>query len=152
MILNEIKLESVSKFRDSWVEEISTKNGLLDRQRLNNIFDENFNDALIEIVNTHKNKKIEVALIDFIDEIYREAIIVVEEGQLFSSKESDMSPAVRIEAGLKAERKLVKKESNRNLTEGDKVLGERQNIIQNMVKLVMNQWFRTCENVCARFC
>ena len=152
MILNEIKLESVSKFRDLWVEEISVKHGLLDRQRLRHIFDENFNDALIEIVNTHKNKRIEVSLIDFIDEIYREAIIVVEEGQLFSSKESDMSPAVRIEAGLKSERKLVKKESNRNLTEGDKVLGERQNIIQNMVKLVMNQWFRTCENVCARFC
>lgn len=152
MILNEIKLESVSKFRDLWVEEVSVKHGLLDRQRLRHIFDENFNDALIEIVNTHKNKRIEVSLIDFIDEIYREAIIVVEEGQLFSSKESDMSPAFRIEAGLKAERKLVKKESNRNLTEGDKVLGERQNIIQNMVKLVMNQWFRTCENVCARFC
>jgi hypothetical protein len=77
MILNEIKLESVSKFRDLWVEEVSVKHGLLDRQRLRHIFDENFNDALIEIVNTHKNKKIEVSLIDFIDEIYREAIIVV---------------------------------------------------------------------------
>ena len=49
MILNEIKLESVSKFRDLWVEEVSVKHGLLDRQRLSHIFDENFNDALIEI-------------------------------------------------------------------------------------------------------
>ena len=50
------------------------------------------------------------------------------------------------------DRKVIKKQSNFNLTEGDKALGARQNIIQNMVKLVMNRWFRTCENVCARFC
>lgn len=149
MILNEIKLESVVNFREQWIQTISTQHGLLDRQRLGQLFDDNFNDALIEIVNTHKNKRMTMPLIEFIDQIYSEAMIVVEEGQLFSSKPEDKSPAVRIEAGLKAERKIVKKESNRNLTEGDKVLGERQNIIQNMVKLVMNRRFRISERICA---
>ena len=93
-----------------------------------------------------------IPLIEFIDQIYSEAMIVVEEGQLFSSKPEHKSPAVRIEAGLKAERKIVKKESNRNLTEGDKVLGERQNIIQDMVKRVMNRRFRISERVCAWYC
>ena len=149
MKLNEIKLESIAKFKEQWIHEISHTHKLLDRKRLEAIFEENFNDAIIVIVNTHKNKKATLPLIQFRDRIYRECIIVVEEGQLFSSDDKDMSPPVSIEAGLKAERKLVKRESNRNLTEGDKVLGERQNIIQNMVNLVMNRRFRTLERVCA---
>ena len=49
MILNEIKLESVVNFREQWIQTISTQHGLLDRQRLGQLFDDNFNDALIEI-------------------------------------------------------------------------------------------------------
>lgn len=123
-------------------------------QRLSEIFDKCFREAKIHLENSHRNTSDDMSLIEFIDTVYKKCIIIIENGVLLSSDEKDMSPAVMIEAGLKAERKVVKKQSNYNLTEGDKALGARQNIIQNMVKLVMNQSrrFRIFERVCARFC
>ena len=157
-MLDVIKLESVERFRSLWINDITQNKRLMvdDPNKLGKIFDENFRQAKVHLENSHRNTKTDMDLIEFIDTVYDElgAMIIIENGVLFSSKEEDASPAVQIEAGLKAERKVVKKQSNYNLAEGDKALGARQNIIQNMVKLVMNQLrrFRISERVCARFC
>ena len=153
-MLDMLQLKSVEEFKRLWMNDIIHNKKLLYNkpELLDKIFDENFHRAEVHLVNSHRNTETDMDLIEFIDTIYREAVIVIENGVLFSSKEEDRSPAVEVEEELKADRKVIKKQSNFNLTEGDKALGARQNIIQNMVKLVMNQWFRTCENVCARFC
>ena len=79
-------------------------------------------------------------------------VIMIEHGVMFSSKPEDMSPAVMTEDYLKKQRKIVKKEANYNLTEGDKVKGKIQNIMQDNIKLLMNRMmFHTLEKVCARF-
>ena len=156
MVLQEMRLENVSRFKELWIKDV-TENKHLMRKNLNkleSLFDSRFKHAKIHLENSHKTTAEDMDLFEFIDTVYREAVIIVENGVLFSSKEEDASPAVTIEAGLKAERKIVKKQSNFNLTEGDKALGARQNVIQNMVKLVMNQLrrFRISEKVCARSC
>lgn len=156
ILLEVLKLESVQNFKRIWMNDILQNKKLMNNRpaELEKLFDDNFKQARVHLVNSHRNTETDMDLIEFIDTIYREMIIVIENGVLISSKEEDYSVAVDIEAGLKAERKIVKKQSNYNLTEGDKALGARQNIIQNMIKLVMNQLrrFRISERVCARFC
>lgn len=157
-MLEVIKLESVERFKSLWINDVVQNKRLMtnNQDKLSKLFDDNFKQSIIHLENSHRNTKTDMDLIEFIDTIYDEAgaMIIIENGVLFSSREEDASPAVSIEAGLKAERKIVKKQSNFNLAEGDKALGARQNIIQNMVKLVMNQLrrFRISERVCARFC
>lgn len=156
MTLQEMKLESIERFKELWIKDVTENKRLMrkDLNKLSSLFDTRFKHAMIHLENSHKTIETDMNLFEFIDTVYRDCVIIVENGVLFSSKEEDASPAVTIEAGLKAERKVVKKQSNFNLTEGDKALGARQNVIQNMVKLVMNQLcrFRIFERVCARSC
>lgn len=94
-----------------------------------------------------------MSLIEFIDTVYRENIIVIENGVMFSSKEEDVSPAVLTEEYLKNERGIVKNQAIYNLTEGNKIKGVIQNLVQDYIKLLMNKnLFRTFERVCARCC
>lgn len=153
-MLDMLQLRGVQDFKRMWMNDIiHDKKLMADKpQLLDKIFDENFRTAQIHLINSHRNTKTDMDLIEFIDTVYRESVIVIENGVLFSSKAEDASPATDVEEELKADRKIIKKESNFNLTEGDKALGARQNIIQNMVKLVMNQWFRIFERMCARSC
>ncbi len=151
-MLEKIKLGSVESFKKQWINYIHHDAGLLTEEKLSEMFDSRFNQMYIHIVNTHRNTNEKKNLIEFIDEFYSEMLILVEEGQIFSSDPNNVSPAVRIEAALKERRGVVKKKANAELAEGDPVVGGRLNTIQELVKLAMNQRFRILAIVCARFC
>lgn len=150
-MLELLQLSGVDKFKNMWMNDITVNKRLMyDRPDvLEKIFNENFRIAKVHLVNSHKNTEEDIDLIEFIDTVFRECVIMIENGVLLSSKDEDFSPAVEIEAELKADRKKIKGQANFNLTEGDKALGARQDIIQNMIKLIMNRRFRTLERVCA---
>ena len=150
-MLEKLELKNIERFKNLWMMDIMQNKRLMhDRPDvLEKIFNDNFRIAKVHLVNSHKNTEEDIDLIEFIDTVFRECVIMIENGVLLSSKEEDFSPAVEIEAELKADRKKIKKEANFNLTEGDKALGARQDIIQNMIKLIMNRRFRTLERVCA---
>lgn len=153
MTLQEMKLESIERFKELWIKDVTENKRLMrkDLNKLSSLFDSRFKHAMIHLENSHKTTETDMNLFEFIDTVYRECVIIIENGVLLSSKDEDASPAVAIEAGLKAERKIVKKQSNFNLTEGDKALGARQNVIQNMVKLVMNIYFGVQNNKYSKF-
>lgn len=155
MKLEKIVLNSKADFKQLWINAVLQDYELFRGREveLDSLFEQFFNNSEIELFNSHKNKRTKMSLIEFIDTVYRENIIVIENGVMFSSKEEDVSPAVLTEEYLKNERGIVKKQAIYNLTEGDKVKGVIQNLVQDYIKLLMNKnLFRTFERVCARCC
>ena len=155
MELKKIVLNSKADFKQLWINTVLQDYELFRGREaeLDSLFEQFFNNSEIELFNSHKNKRTKMSLIEFIDTVYRENIIVIENGVMFSSKEEDVSPAVLTEEYLKNERGIVKNQAIYNLTEGDKVKGVIQNLVQDYIKLLMNKnLFRTFERVCARCC
>lgn len=141
-------------FKSLWMTTVTNEYGLFRgrENELGEIFETLFDNTDIELFNSHKNKTTVMPMMDFVNQVYEDKVIMIEHGVMFSSKLEDMSPAVMTEDYLKKQRKIVKKEANYNLTEGDKVKGKIQNIMQDNIKLLMNRMmFHTLEKVCARF-
>lgn len=150
-MLEKISLGSVESFKKQWIYYVHHEAGLLTEEKLSEMFDSRFNRMHVHIVNSHRNTKEKKDLIEFIDEVYSELLILVEEGQLFSSDPNNVSPAVRIEAALKERRGVVKKKANSELAEGDPVVGGRLNTIQELVKLAMNIFYGVQNNKYSKF-
>ena len=141
-------------FKNLWMTTVTNEYGLFRgrENELGEIFETLFDNTDVELFNSHKNKTTVMPMMDFVNQVYEDKVIMIEHGVMFSSKPEDMSPAVMTEDYLKKQRKIVKKEANYNLTEGDKVKGKIQNIMQDNIKLLMNRMmFHTLEKVCARF-
>jgi hypothetical protein len=140
-------------FKNLWMTTVTNEYGLFRgrENELGEIFETLFDNTDVELFNSHKNKTTVMPMIDFVNQVYEDKVIMIEHGVMFSAKPEDMSPAVMTEDYLKKQRKIVKKEANYNLTEGDKVKGKIQNIMQDNIKLIMNTFYGIMNNAYSKF-
>ena len=86
MELKKIVLNSKADFKQLWINAVLQDYELFRGREaeLDSLFEQFFNNSEIELFNSHKNKRTKMSLIEFIDTVYRENIIVIENGVMFT--------------------------------------------------------------------
>ena len=86
MKLKRIVLNSKADFKQLWINTVMQDYELFRGREaeLDSLFEQFFNNSEIELFNSHRNKRTTMSLIEFIDTVYRENIIVIENGVMFS--------------------------------------------------------------------
>lgn len=145
--------ESKDKLKEYWKQDVRDSiDAFISDSWLDNVFDTRWKETMITYHNSVKNKRRVIGAMDFINEIYKEDKIIVENGVFFQNSRNVYAPTVESEVFLFKERKRVKKKGNYYLTEGnDPVLGAIYDNLQKNIKILMNTYYGVLTNPYSRF-
>lgn len=140
-------------FKNAWKLDVrNTVSGYIPDRLLDEIFELRWRETMITYENSVKNTSQVIGALKFIQEVYGDEKIIVENGVLFQNSRKVVAPTVETEIFLFNERKRVKKKGNYYLTVGnDPVLGAIYDNLQKNIKITMNTYYGVLTNPFSRF-
>ena len=144
--------ESKEKFKQAWKIDVLQNVGFVNDNILDELFETRWHETMITYENSVRNTTQHIGALKFINEVYDDDKIIVENGVLFQNSRKIVAPTVETEIFLFNERKRVKKKGNYYLTIGnDPVLGAIYDNLQKNIKITMNTYYGVLTNPFSRF-